>query len=126
MTLSRELKVRYWQLLLKSCMQFLGSAGLGNRHYQHLGFVVGPNATKSCADKVALYAATMAPTTAPEDLFDAVINTHCVRATSKPDPVGVYFEICSAYPRVPFEKSEPDRKALIEQLDLLEAARTGI
>lgn len=127
MTLSPEQKAHYWAILVKSCTRFCGAAGIGSTAYQHIGFVIGPTASPFCAQIVRKYAETdaakKAPNPGPEELFDAILNTHRVRATDRPNPAGIYFEIWSAYQDVHFDDSEPDRKALIEQLDLLESTR---
>lgn len=124
MTLTASQKARYWDILIRNCRQYVGSAGLGNKAYQHLGIVFGKpdNAHNSGAAVLALtkFAATDACSASPSDLFDAVINTHVVRAAWTVTNGGAYFEFWSAYANVAFEASEASRDALIVFLNRLQ------
>lgn len=119
MILTNEQKAKYWSILVSHCHQYVGSAGLGDKKYQHIGMIFGPNNTEIGSNAIVKYATTDAKSQDPHDLFDAVLNTQVVRAAWKVKGGGYYFEFWSAYQGVPHEKSENDRLTLIEFLDTL-------
>jgi hypothetical protein len=122
MALSAQQKARYWQALYGNAQKYVGSAGLGNKEYQHLGIVIGPKASPSAQEALMTYARTDGVSDKPEDLFDAVINTHCLRAAWK-TKTGYYYELWSAH-TVTRESSDPSRAELLKHLDQLMAPQS--
>jgi hypothetical protein len=112
MTLTDAQKTEYWELLYSHAHEYVGSASLGSKDYQHLGIVIGGEPSKSAQDAILKYARVEAKSDAPERLFDAVLNTHYLRMAWK-TPKGQYVELWSAYSKLSHDYSDKDRQKFV-------------
>jgi hypothetical protein len=115
---TKEEAAHYWMLLSHNVSSYLGSANLGQSDYQHLGIVIGGGgSTPKTQEVLNKYISGITSSEDAAEKFIGFYTTFRIRATGRPNPKGVYFELWTMYDRITFEESNPDREVLLKMLD---------